>query len=75
MPEGIDTNLDFIEETLKKELNPQKMERVPIAFGLNSIEIIKLVEEKEGELERVTNVIKKIEGVRQVEIKSLTRSL
>lgn len=75
MPEGVETNLDSIEETLKKEINPQRIKRVPIAFGLNSIEIIKLVEEKEGELERITNDIKKIEGVRGVEVTGLTRSL
>ena len=75
MPEGIETNLDTIEDALKKEINPQRMKRVPIAFGLNSIEIVKLVEEKEGELERITDVIKKIEGVKEVEVKDLTRSL
>jgi elongation factor 1-beta len=75
MPNGVETNLDSIEESLKKKIEPQRMKRVPIAFGLNSIEIIRLVEEKEGELERVTETIKKIDGVREVEVKSVTRSL
>ena len=75
MPEGVETSLESIEESLKKDIAPQRMKRVPIAFGLNSIEIIKLVEEKEGELERVTDIIRKINGVREVEVKSATRSL
>jgi len=75
MPEGTETNLDSIEESLKKEINPQRITRVPVAFGLNSIEIVKLVEEKEGELERITDLIRKIEGVKEVEVKDLTRSL
>lgn len=75
MPEGIETNLDLLEEALKKEINPQRIERVPIAFGLNSIQIIKLVEEKEGEMDRITEKIKAIEGVKGVEVINLTRSL
>ena len=75
MPEGIETNLDSLENDIKKEINPQRMERVPVAFGLNAIQIIKLVEEKEGEMDRVTDKIKSIKGVREVEVVGLTRSL
>jgi len=75
MPEGVETDLDSLEKTIKKEINPQRMERVPVAFGLNSINIVKLVEEKEGEMDRVTEKIKKIKGVKEVEILDLTRSL
>ena len=75
MPESVETNLDSLEETVKKEINPQRIERVPIAFGLNAIKIVKLVEEKEGEMERVTEKIKSIDGVREVEVLGLTRSL
>lgn len=75
MPEGIETNLDSLEKTIEEEVKPQRMKRVPIAFGLNAIEIVKLVEEKEGEMDRITDKIKNIEGVREVEVKDLTRSL
>ena len=75
MPEGVETDLDSLEKTIKKEINPQRMERVPVAFGLNSINIVKLVEEKEGEMDRVTEKIKNIKGVKEVEIINLTRSL
>jgi translation elongation factor aEF-1 beta len=75
MPESVETDLDSLEKTIKKEINPQRMERVPVAFGLNSINIVKLVEEKEGEMDRVTEKIKNIKGVKEVEIIDLTRSL
>jgi translation elongation factor aEF-1 beta len=75
MPESVEIDLDSLEKAIKKEINPQRMERVPIAFGLNSINIIKLVEEKEGEMDRITERIKKIKGVKEVEIIDLTRSL
>lgn len=75
MPESVETNLDSLEETVKKEIKPQRIERVPIAFGLNAIKIVKLVEEKEGEMDRVTEKIKSIDGVREVEVLGMTRSL
>ena len=75
MPESIETDLNLIEKTIKNEINPQRMERIPIAFGLNAIQIIKLVDEKEGEMDRVTDKIKNIKGVKEVEVTGLTRSL
>ena len=75
MPESVETNLDSLEEAIKKQINPQRIERVPIAFGLNAIKIVKLVEEKEGEMDRVTEKIKDINGVKEVEVLGLSRSL
>ncbi len=75
MPEGVETDLDTLEKDIKKQIKPQRMERIPIAFGLNAIQIIKLVDEVEGEMDRVTDKIKSIKGVREVEVVGLTRSL
>jgi elongation factor 1-beta len=75
MPESVEVDLDSLEKEIKSEINPQRIQRVPIAFGLNAIQIIKLVEEKEGEMDRVTDKIKKIKGVKGVEVVGLTRSL
>jgi len=75
MPESVDTDLDKIEQELKSTIDPQRMEIVPIAFGLNSIRIVKLVEEKEGEMDRITKEIQEIDGVREVEVVGVTRSL
>jgi len=75
MPDGVETDLDFIENELKNKIEPQKIQRIPIAFGLNSIIIVKIIEEKEGEMERITEEIKGITGVRGVEVTNVTRSL
>ena len=75
MPESVEVNLDSLEQEIKSEINPQRIERVPIAFGLNAIQIVKLVEEKEGEMDRITNQIKNIEGVKELEVVNLTRSI
>ncbi len=75
MPESVEVNLSSLEQKIKSEIDPQRIERVPIAFGLSAIQIIKLVEEKEGEMDRITDKIKNIKGVKEVEIVGLTRSL
>ena len=75
MPKSVDTDLGKIEQELKSNIDPQKMEIVPIAFGLNSIIIVKLVEEKEGEMDRITKEIQNIDGIREVEVVGVTRSL
>ncbi len=75
MPESVEVDLDSLEKEIKSEIKPQRIQRVPIAFGLNAIQIIKLVEEKEGEMDRITDKIKNIKGVKEVEVVGLTRSL
>lgn len=75
MPENTEVDLDLLEQEIKSKINPQRIELVPIAFGLSAIQIIKLVEEKEGEMDRITDEIKSIKGVKEVEVISLTRSL
>ena len=75
MPDSVEIDLDSLEKEIKSEVNPQRIQRIPIAFGLNAIKIVKLVEEKEGEMDRVTEKIKSIDGVREVEVLGMTRSL
>ncbi len=74
MPESVETNLDELEKQIKEKIKPSKLERVPIAFGLNAVIIVKVIEEKEGELERVTEEIKSIPDVRGVEVTNVARS-
>ncbi len=75
MPESVETDLDAIQKAIIKEISPQRMQIMPIAFGINAIQVIKLVEDKEGELDKVTDKIKKIKGVQEVEVVDLTLSL
>ena len=75
MPESVDVDLEKIKKTLSEEIKPQRMEVIPIAFGLNAIKMVKLVEEKEGEMDKIIQKIKSIKGVKEVEVLELTRSL
>ncbi|MEM3727349.1 MAG: elongation factor 1-beta [Candidatus Bathyarchaeia archaeon] len=75
MPESIETDLEKLEEKIKKEILPQKIEKEPIAFGLFALKVTKLIPEESGELEKVENRIKSLEGVGEVEIVEISRSL
>ncbi|MCD6403483.1 MAG: elongation factor 1-beta [Candidatus Aenigmarchaeota archaeon] len=75
MPESIDINLEKLEEEIKTKISPQKIERMPVAFGLEALKVTKLVEEKEGELERIENELKEIENVSEVDILEVSRSI
>jgi len=75
MPKDIEVDLEELEERVRKEIGPERMEREPIAFGLVAIKATKLVEEESGELEREENKIRGIEGVGEVEIVEITRSI
>ena len=75
MPKAIETNLDELENKIKEEIKPERMEREPIAFGLVALKVTKLVPEASGELEKVENKLRDIEGVGEVEVVEVSRSL
>ena len=75
MPASGDINADELEKAVKEKLQPQKISREPIAFGLVAIIAVKLVEEISGEMDKVENLIKSIDGVGEVEITEVNRSM
>ena len=75
MPESVEVDLDLLEKKIKEKIDPARMERVPIAFGLNAIQLVKTIPEKDGELERITEELNSIEGVRDAEVINATRSM
>ena len=74
MPDGVETDMSSLENEVKKKIDPSKSEIIPIAFGLKSLVIVKVIPEKDGELEKVEEQIKSIPGVREVEITNVARS-
>lgn len=75
MPEGVEIDLNKIEKELKSRFKPQKIERQPIAFGLNAIIMVKVLPEIEGEADKLSAEIEKIKGVQTVDILEMTRGL
>jgi len=75
MPKDVEVDLDKLEDKIKSIVKPEKIQREPIAFGLVALKITKLIPDASGELEEIENKLKTIEGVGQIEVTELTRSL
>ena len=79
MPEDLETNLEEIENKIKKELeeensNNYKTEIQPIAFGLKAL-IIMFEWPEEKPLEEFEEKIRKIQGISSLEILDMRRAL
>jgi len=75
LPKTIDVNLDKLEEKIKKAIDPEKMEREEIAFGLVAIHVVKLVPDAGGQVDEIESKLKSIEEVGEVEITGISRGL
>ena len=74
MPDNVEVDMNSLEATVKEKINPSKSEIMPIAFGLKSLVIVKVIPEKDEALDRVTKEIKSIPDVREVEVTNVARS-
>lgn len=81
MPQSPDVNLSEIEKKVKKEIvdfcNSEefKTEIQPIAFGLNALMILFVMEESIGTTEKLEQKISQIEGVESVEVTDVRRAI
>ena len=75
LPKDVNIDLDKLEERIKSEIKPEKIQRQPIAFGLVALNVTKFIPDAEGELEKMENKIRSIEDVGEVEVIGMTRSL
>jgi len=81
MPSSPDINLKEIEEkslSLIKEFAGEtetKTQTKPVAFGLNSLEIIFVMDENKGNTDELENEIKQIQGVNSVELIDVRRAI
>ena len=75
MPTGIEVDLDKLEREITKAINPQRIEREPIAFGLIALNVTTLVPDAEGQLENIEKKLSELEGVEGVEVVEITGSI
>jgi len=79
MPDSPDVNLEAIEKKARSEIEKLngyvgKVEIVPVAFGLNSINITFILDESKG-TEIVEERIKSIEDVQNAEVIDVRRAV
>ncbi len=71
MPEDPSVDLDKIRNEISKKMKIQDSKIEPIAFGLKALKILIITPDKGG-TEEIENEIKKIEGVADVVVESVT---
>lgn len=80
MPEDPSTDLKKIENEASEKIkafggNVGKVEIVPIAFGLQSVNIIFIMDENIGSTDELENQISAIEGVNSAEVSDVRRTI
>ena len=74
MPVGVVVDMEKLQKDVGEKISPQKIEREPIAFGLEAIKIIKLVPEEDGATDKLVDSIKAIDGVSEAEVIQVARA-
>lgn len=80
MPESPDVDLDKIKESadrLIKEFGGEigKVEKEPIAFGLEALNLIFVMDESLGSTDDLEEKVENIEGVNSVEVTDVRRAI
>ena len=77
LPADAESNLDTVVESIKKSM-PQGMEMKghmmePIAFGLKAIVADFLLDDAEGQMDKLEESIRIVEGVGEIEVTNISR--
>lgn len=80
MPETVEVNLTKLKEEATKLINAAggdvgRSAIEPIAFGLNSLNLIFVWPEQKGSTDKLEESIKKIKGVMNVEVTDVRRAI
>ncbi len=77
MPEGADVDLDALQQSIKDALpefaSMQNCEAVPFAFGMKALVTGLVVEDEEGNNDKVEETLNGVEGVQGVEMLEMGR--
>ena len=75
MPKEAGIDMDKLEKEINSSINPDKVVRVPIAFGLVALNISKLVDDAGGQVESIENKLRAMDSVGEIEVIEVTRTI
>lgn len=77
MPEDVETDLDAVASTIRSNIpghvTVNKIDKKPVAFGLFSLELQVIMDDKRGGLDELDNFLEGLEGVGSITV--LTQTL
>ncbi|HDI12603.1 MAG: elongation factor 1-beta [Hadesarchaea archaeon] len=75
MPESTDVDLDRIEAAVKGLVEVHTVSREPVAFGLQALRVVAVVDDAAGGTEQLERELAGIHGIGNVQVVGLTRLL
>lgn len=66
--------IETLRDKIKQKINPEKIEIEPLAFGIKIVKFSKIVEDEEGEAEKIDKMLRSIEEVSEFEIIEVLKS-
>jgi translation elongation factor aEF-1 beta len=75
MPESVEVDLDRLEAMIRDRIKVHSISREPIAFGLEALRVVAVVEDAAGGTEPLERELSSLPGVGNVQVTGLTRLL
>jgi elongation factor 1-beta len=75
MPESAEVDLEKLEAMIKERISIHSISREPIAFGLEALRVVAVVEDAAGGTEPLERELSSLPGVGNVQVIGLTRLL
>ncbi len=77
LPTGIEIDLDEvakkIKDSLKDGITLRKYTKEPLAFGLHFIKGEFILDDREGQMDKLESVVRSVEGVSELEVLNMSR--
>lgn len=67
-----DEDLDTLQEKIEERIEVEDIEKKKIGFGLSIFKVLTKVEDKEGETDKLENLLSKIKGIKRAEVEDIT---
>jgi len=75
MPKDADSNIEQIALKIKKAIDPEKIYKEEVGFGIVALHVTKIIPDAEGVLQQAEDKLRAIQDVGEVEVVEITRSL
>jgi elongation factor 1-beta len=75
MPESAEVDLEKLEAMIRERISVHSISREPIAFGLEALRVVAVVEDAAGGTEPLERELSSLPGIGNVQVIGLTRLL